>query len=301
MSNQLRFLAYWGFLLAACDSDPVNPVQLGSSSITMGGTSSAIGGASTSGSGTATGGSMIVPTLGGNSSGGATKGGTSAVGAATNGGSGTTTSGTGIGGFTGSCLIIPTPDTGWVAGTSNPCGIQGAWYTYNDCDTSPGDCTLDQRPQPRTPIQNENAKMCTSGTTVPINGDFKKWGAGIALNLNQPPVPANENDKNPISQLLHPLKGFSFRLSGDGIPNPIRVNFPTAATADTAHFKPIVDGIAGTYQVLFSEAVQGSWVEASDRIELVHGDILEVQFQVPGEKSTNVSFNFCIEELTALY
>lgn len=299
MSNQLRFLTYWGLLLAACDSDPVNPVQLGSGSITMGGASNASGGASTSGSGVATGGSTIVPTLGGTSSiGGSTKGGMSAVGATSNGGSSTGTSGTGLGGFTGSCLIIPTPDTGWVADTSNPCGIQGAWYTYNDCDTSPGDCTQDQIPQPRTPIPNENGKMCTSGTTVPINADYKKWGAGIALNLNQPPVPANENDKNPISQLRFPLKGFSFRLSGDVVPNLIRVNFPTATTADTAHYKPIIDG-AGTYQVLFSETVQGAWV--NPQVALDPGSIVEVQFQVPGQPSTNVPFNFCIEELTALY
>lgn len=308
MSKQLRILTYWALLLTACDGDPVNPVQL-SGGTTAGGSTSATGGASTSGPGVTTGSTLA---LGGGpssvSTGGSPKGGATGGGVSATGGSGTgasTIGGSNAGSVvvSGECEIKPTADTGWVDGAKNACAIQGAWYAYNDCDSSPGDCTLNQSPTPKNPIgfPNESGKMCTSGTTVPINDDYThKWGAGIALNLNQPATPANNDIKNPISDLQYALLGFKFHLSGT-VPNPLRVIFPTTTTtARTAHFKEIATG-AGDYQVLFTDAAQGTWIPVAERVALVTGDVVEIQFQVVGQNSANVPFNFCVEGLTALY
>lgn len=273
MLKQLTVMACLGLSFVGCDDTGVTPVQL-----------------STGGTG-GTGGIPANVGAGGNTSvvgGGATQ----------NGSGGSTTVATGTSADNGTCLLTPTADTGWVDATSNGCKIQGAWYSYNDCSTSPSSCTTNQLPTVGgTGFPNTAGKMCTSGTTVAINGNSSTiWGAGIGLNLNQP---TESETKNPISTLPHLLKGFSFKLSGPTVPPTIRVSYPTAATTDTSHFKEVT--AAGDYTVLFTAAAQGEWVTGADAVALTAGDINAIQFQVVAAETAAVPFDFCIESLTALY
>jgi hypothetical protein len=138
--------------------------------------------------------------------------------------------------------------------------------------------------------------MCTSGTTVAINKQYElKWGAGIGLNLNQT---AGSDAKGGIGALPHALKGFSFTLSGTTVPSKIRVNYPTASTEETAHYKELT-AVAGNFTVLFTEVKQGTWVTTP--VALVNGDINAIQFQIVGDDENTVPFDFCVENLTALY
>jgi hypothetical protein len=198
----------------------------------------------------------------------------------------------------GSCPLTPTADTGWIDGATNDCKVQGAWYSYNDCKTSPGDCTTDQEPTVGGDgFPNTGGKMCTKGTTVAIGTDYEtKWGAGIGLNLNQP---GGDDAKNPIGTLPKAIKGFSFKLSGTTFPKELRVTFPTAATAETGHFKRLDNPKEGAYTVLFTEAAQGKWVTSP--VDLVPGDVNAIQFQICAESAAAAPFDFCVEGLTALY
>lgn len=286
MTNSLKILASLGCLLAGCDATSVDPIQVGTkTSVGIGGGTAATGGASTTtkgSTGPATGGAITSTPKGGSNSGGTSS----------------TSSGTGGAVTYSSCLIVPNPDTGWVDGAKNDCKIQGAWYVYSDCTTSPDDCTQGQEPTPgaTTGIPNTGGVMCTRGTTVPTGTDYtKKWGAGIGLNLNQ--QQPGDSSKNPISLLSKPIKGFTFTLSGPVVPGKINVKFPTPATENAAHFKEIT--APGTYQALFSDAVQPNWVDA--KVDLVPGNVVSVEFQVVASPTDPVPFDFCVERLSALY
>lgn len=185
-----------------------------------------------------------------------------------------------------------TPDpTGWVDPTTNDLGIQGAWYAYDDCKDSPGDCTTDHQP-PEGSFPNEGGKMCTSGATATVNTEAEfsmKWGAGIALDLNN--SGGEMGMKMPYDAAANGVRGFTFTLSG--MAPGLRVNFPTPATSTDSHFK----APAGTGQitVLFSEAQQGSWV--TNKSDLDQSQILAIQFQIPSVMGMAVNFDFCIENL----
>jgi hypothetical protein len=277
MMTRLTLIAYFGLVFTGCDSSPLNPVQQ-----STGGTSG-VGGST-----------QVIPQSG--LGGGTNVGGATGAGGTT--GVGGTTGTTPVEPTEGSCLIVPS-ETGWVDGT-NACKIQGAWFAYNDCDTSPTDCTTDQVPTVRSAdgFPNTDGKMCTSGTTADIHGDYETiWGAGIGLNLNQV---ADSDNKGGIGALPHALKGFSFTISGTAFPAELRVNFPTATTEKTAHFYPITKG-AGSYKVLFTDANQGDWVKGDARVDLVTADINSIQFQIVAKDGGTVPFDLCVENLTALY
>ncbi|MGC4067482.1 MAG: hypothetical protein QM784_23105 [Polyangiaceae bacterium] len=229
-----------GFLFVACTDDPVDPVQQNPS---VGGATSVLPGSGGQGPVTGQGGATV------------TKGGSTSTG----GSPGTATTSTTTPPGNGSCPLTPSADTGWIDGATNDCMVQGAWYSYNDCNTSPGDCTTDQKPAVGGDgFPNEGGKMCTSGTTVAINEAYEtKWGAGIGLNLNQP---GGDDTKNPIGTLPKAIKGFRFKLEGSAFPKELRVTFPTATTEKTGHFKKLSSPKAGEYTVLFTEAAQGDWV-----------------------------------------
>jgi hypothetical protein len=266
-----------GFLFVACTDDPVDPVQNPS----VGGSSNVLPGSG--------GQTQQSPGTGGAQT---PKGGATGTG----GSSSTTTTTTPPG--NGSCLLTPTADTGWIDAATNDCQIQGAWYSYNDCNTSPGDCTTDQIPAVGGDgFPNTGGKMCTSGTTVAINEAYEtKWGAGIGLNLNQP---GGDDTKNPIGTLPKTVKGFRFTLSGTKFPKELRVTFPTATTEKTGHFKKLSSVTPGEYTVLFTEAAQGDWVKTP--VDLVPGEVNAIQFQICAENTAAAPFDFCVENLTALY
>ena len=227
------------------------------------------------------------------------------AGASGYGGAGSHTGGTGpsTGGSQGSggvrpvdgCTVLPDPN-GWVAAALNDCGIQGAWYSYSDCDTSPADCTTDLLPEVGSQFTNTNGKMCTSGATASINDSTEvdaKWGAGIGLSLNE----QADQSKETIAQLPHELIAFRFTVSGTAIPEELRVNFPTPTTASIEHFVTITG--SGEHTVDFLGVSQGDWVDPQTPLD--PADVIAIQFQVPARFNEQVAFDYCIENFQALY
>lgn len=301
LSHQLMVVVCLGFTVFACaESTPISGGtggQFGTTAPSSGGTSAKGGKSGDEGGASEKGGEASNEGGSSEQSGGAgSEGGTASEGGASSEGGGTSEGGASS--ESGECALTATEDTGWVDATSNECKIQGAWYAYSDCTTSPEDCTVDQVPEPGSDaFPNSGGRICTSGTTAAINKEYEtKWGAGIGLNLNQP---TDSEEKLPISELPRALTGFSFTISGEVIPGEIRVTYPTAQTEKTAHFKKITEG--GDYTALFSDAAQGTWVKEEERVELASGDVNAIQFQVVGADTKTIAFDFCVENLKALY
>jgi len=187
------------------------------------------------------------------------------------------------------------PDaTGWVDRGGNTVGIQGAWYSYDDCNDSPGACTKNHLP-PSGSFPNTGGKMCTSGTTVAVasQADFsKQWGAGIALDLNNSGGDAGV--KQPYNAQTNNVIGFSMKITGTA--PGLRINITDVPSGDNANFVPGVAGQDNT--VLFTQAKQGSWVTMKSPLDTTR--LLAIQFQIPSVMSKTQDFNFCVENLAAL-
>ena len=193
------------------------------------------------------------------------------------------------------CLIIP-DRAGLVREDANECGVGGLWFAYNDCNDSPGDCTKNQWPEEGS-FPNSNGRMCTRGTTAAVADETEspfKWGAAIALSLNQP---TTVGPQHPIGDLGIEIRGFSFMLSGFG--PAVRVNFPTRATETAPHFVTVTG--EGQHVVPFAAARQGEWVDEGDRAPLDWTQVIAIQFHVPAEQRRPIDFSFCIEDLAVLY
>lgn len=200
------------------------------------------------------------------------------------------------GGSTASGNSVPiTPDpTGWVEGSTNVVGIQGAWYSYNDCTTSPGDCTMNQIPVEGS-FDNVGGKMCTSGTTAAVADQTEfslKWGAGIGLDLNN--SGGTDAMKMPYDATAHGVVGFSFTISGTNATG-LRFNITSVAAGDNSHF---VSAAMGENTVMFSDAMQGSWVTTKTPLDPTQ--LLAIQFQIPSVLNQSVAFDFCVENLAAI-
>jgi hypothetical protein len=188
------------------------------------------------------------------------------------------------------CPGIPiVPDAGgFVSPTSNTLAIHGSWFEYSDCaDLKNVNCSTVTTP-PANSFANVGGKMCTSGKTSMA---ATAWGAGIGLELNDGPP------QMPYDTTAHGIKGFCFVLSGAAIPvSTIRVAFPTKTNPDNAYFKAV--STPGQQTVLFSETAQGSWVTAKSAFD--PKQVMLLQFQIPAQTTAPVSWDFCIEGLTAI-
>jgi len=175
----------------------------------------------------------------------------------------------------------------------NSVGIQGAWYSYNDCADSPSACTLNHTP-PTGSFANTGGKMCTKGTTVAVKAeaDFSnQWGAGIALDLNNSGGATGQ--KLPYDAQAANVIGFFMNITGTA--PGLRINITSASTGDNSHF---VNGVVGANTVELTKAKQGSWV--TTKTPLNPAELLAIQFQIPTVMNRAVEFDFCVEGLAAL-
>jgi hypothetical protein len=190
----------------------------------------------------------------------------------------------------GPCTGVPiVPDeNGSVSAGSNSVGIHGSWFVYSDCTDLQGhNCAMVSSPT-GTSFANVGGKMCTSGQTSMAAG---AWGAGIALELNDGPP------QQPYDTTAHGVNGFCFNLSGPTIPSTtVRVAFPTQDNNDNAYLEAV--STPGLHNILFSDIAQGSWVTSKSPWEPTK--VMLIQFQIPSSTTAPVSWNFCVDSLTAI-
>ena len=262
------------------------------------------------------------------------------------GGSGCSSSGgsTGTGGSTGSGGSSGVPGdplvssaTGFV---SDPVvtGVIGPWYSYADSigsgaslasdDSANSDCvkkggfatsacSVVDSPkggQPFVPTDMATSKMCTMGTAAKvINGtsgspDYSDlWGAGIALDFNNPGGDAGAKSDLDLSK----FKGVEFDFSGDLIPNnQMRVNFPFTGEhgsdspywmGDTNASSPLA---VGHMKVNFSDVGGPAYLKnqtpPTTPPPFDKTKVQSIQFQVFTVTSSSTPYSFCVANLTLI-
>ncbi|SRR6266700_4547569 len=220
-------------------------------------------------------------------------------------------------------LLLPDA-TGWVdktvTGTTN---IQGAWYAYGDGigpDGMPasGDCMkkgmhpMSDCSTIATPafgkFPNTAGKMCTTGTAAAVANlvtgttpDYDNiWGAGIGLDLNN--SGGDGGVKMPFDATGNHVTGFSFDI--DMVPvAPMRIEFPTMATATTAAFwvQAMNDhfSLVKTHNEFHWANVMPPFYATTPPAFDPTG-ILSIQFHVVSDPSGPAMYTFCVSNLRAL-
>lgn len=209
----------------------------------------------------------------------------------------------GAGGAGGGSTVIPTgeglaitPTDGWVAGTTNGVGIQGAFYTFSDASgTPPGDTTI----TPET-FATSGATICVSGVASQVQGTppayAQYWGGGVGLNLAEPGsmMPALPWDRGNVV-------GFSFNVTGTAIPAG---NFRFKATfyeGTTVNDQYCVGAAAGANSIRFDQIVNECYVGGAGAPAIAPtAQLSAIQWQVATVVEDSTPFDFCIENLTAI-
>jgi hypothetical protein len=227
------------------------------------------------------------------------------------------TGGTGSGGTGGSgganADAIPWDMDGWVDAAANTYAIQGPWYSYNDCDDAMPvglPCTQPDMnmmgPDGKPGWTTSAEKVCTKGVAplvVMYQGSAAfslQWGAGIALDLNS--TGGAMAEKRDYDAAAKNIKGFMFDIvSNTTPPTPaqVRVNYKTKATGDASHFVPVTMSKSNA-QILFADAMQGSWVMGADVKDLPVNALEAVQFQVATDDVAAKPFDFCVSNMRVI-
>jgi hypothetical protein len=219
-------------------------------------------------------------------------------------------------------LLMP-DRTGWVARShTGTTGIQGQWRAVEDgrridtglpdgyCDTAPyGECSIRQEPAPGTTYgPTEGLGMCASGVlarwiagSAGLTPDGSSGSAGIALDLNQSERPAPGAGTlagEPYDAALHDVIGFAFDLDADPAPGAgLMIQVTSVGSKMTWH------GDASPRDAKVSQVHAGrnefTW-ESASQSELDRRRVLDIRFLVAGNDAHAVSYDFCIDRLTAL-
>lgn len=185
------------------------------------------------------------------------------------------------------------PD-GFVPPGSNPYGISGGWYSFDDCaDAS----LLNLRCTVRTPAwvgpdglagwTIEQDLVCAQGTAprVELGPDGApayayQWGFGLGLNLNQG-LPWNAANQC--------VRGFLVDIGGTA-PATLRINVVTSKTNGISHFVEVPLGQNAV--VDFASIRQGPWVANPTPLDTTQ--ITDLQFHVYTNEQAPVPYDFCV-------
>jgi len=161
--------------------------------------------------------------------------------------------------------------------TTEPIGIQGAFYTYGDEDTS----TI-------TPADfSAAADICVSGTIGASSADT--WGAGVGFNLNQA---EGSETKNPWNATAAGISGISFTI--DTLPTGGLVRM-ISESGDADYCVEITT--AGAQTVLFSETSADCWEAGGAAPDAT--TLTAVKWQVAAV-TAEYPFDFCISAVSAV-
>ena len=193
--------------------------------------------------------------------------------------------------------ITPAAD-GWVSGSTNGLGIQGAFFAASDADANPTGTTI-EFDTATTP-----GSVCVSGSLAAIaDMDFETyWGATIGLTLRQV-LPPGGGEALPGSgwPRVTPsgtVTGFAYTITANGgVPLPelrFTVDFVGKAPADT-----FCDPIAGATSTLLSDVGQSCWTQPTT-VALPNADLLTIQWSLIPVQTAATPFDFCISSVQGI-
>lgn len=195
----------------------------------------------------------------------------------------------------GSSGVEIVPNEGWVDGSSNPLGIQGAAYVTGDAATRES-LTSDF----------EESRLCMRGVASQVDIDCSPappaqdcfqlfFGAILGLNLNQ-----SESGAEVSPYDASDVAGFSFDVVGESLPEFLR--FSVEAESGKSYCLPpplAIDGTAGSWHVALNDLVTECQRAplTSPRFTEAESAITSLRWAVSGTTNRSVPFDFCIENL----
>jgi hypothetical protein len=290
--------------------EPVEPPRGGYPS--FGGTTGpGTGGTGTSGTfdggGVSFGGSMPV---GGTSVGGTSVGGTGIGGTGTGGTGVAGVGAAGQGGAVTTCSDVPglpprDAPIGWerdgvVEWFNNAFGIQGSWYTVDDCISAPSGWPCTRRNQNFLGPDGQFGWFATtnevgaSGTAPRVlpgpdgaPAYALQWGFLTGMPLN---------GESSWDAMANCASGFQLDIEGTA-PITVRVLLPMPSTQDTQHFVEVARP-AKDLLLHFSAFAQGSWVTNPRPLDV--SDLMGLQFQVVTNEVAPTPFDFCVKNIRVI-
>ena len=184
--------------------------------------------------------------------------------------------------------------------------IQGAWFAASDgqaecLQAGYAACSVISEPDPNAPFYppTKDLGMCTSGVVAKGTGSPPIWGAMIGFVLNE-----TASGRRPYDAEAHGVTGFAFDLDSEPGPGAeIRVELPTETTqGDPASWA----GKTQPYSPVHAGHNEFKWSEVGGPIYLLHPPaldlrkLMQVGFHVLPNPQHEVSYRFCIQNLTAL-
>jgi hypothetical protein len=216
-------------------------------------------------------------------------------------------------------------------------GVVGAWYAYGDgvgpaptpSSTDYSDsgckqagflmsqCSIINTPIPGaafTPTNLATSEMCTSGTAAKVltgsDGTYDYaalWGAGIALDFNNPGGDAGAKGYLDLSQ----YQGIAFDFSGPTIPTgAMRLNFPFLN--ENGNNAPYWMGGTADSSPLTSGHMVVNWTDVAGPKYLTEqspavtppafdpAHVQSITFQVFTNNSTSTPYSFCVANLALI-
>jgi len=171
--------------------------------------------------------------------------------------------------------------TGWVDRATNCVAIQGAIYIVLDGGGSNAFFTS---------VTNH---FCVSGTAK-HNAviDSTHWGVTVALQLNNV-----SSAELPYDATAQGVTGFDFTLSGADIPAGLRAVY--RVDGEATEYCKVITGGAGAKTILMSEAHPQCYLADAGSAVPTATQLRRLEFEVPANTTTDVTFDFCVDSLTA--
>jgi len=170
--------------------------------------------------------------------------------------------------------------SGWIDRSTNCVGIQGASYIVPDGGGSTAYFT------------STTNHLCVSGQAKHSAVlDATHWGVTVAVQLNN-----NGVAEIPYDATAYGVTGFDFTLSGASIPAIVRATYRVDGQG-TEYCKEL--GGAGAKSVLFTDTRPQCYMPDAGTAVPTASQLIRLEFIMPSNTTTDVNFDFCIDNLTA--
>jgi hypothetical protein len=186
------------------------------------------------------------------------------------------------------------PVQGWVAGSTNEAGIQGAFSTISDATgTPPGTTTI----TPANFMATTGSQICVQGSASMVVGTAygQYWGGGVSFDLGDP---GQNMPKVPWAR--GKVVGFSFTISGTAIPPMgqfrFGVDYYDGAMVNTNYCTNIVNG---PNTIMFSQVINQCYQAGGTALPAT-AQLAALKWQVATVTTGPTPFNFCIDNLKAI-
>ena len=181
--------------------------------------------------------------------------------------------------------LLPIPgeeeNSGWIDASTNCVGVQGAVYLQADNEGS------------EIWVTGMTDHICVAGESVQVEDEnFQDyWGTVVVVQLNN-----TTGSAAPYDSATPGVDGFSFNLTGLEIPPEVRARFKIEGQA-AEYCKQIC--ATGEQSVSFDDTHLECWADAPGAGP-DPSEVTLLEFYIPPNEAGDVSFDFCIEDITAI-